>query len=60
MNAHIRKGYRVDQSDTAAPTLTAYALYLDTGEEKYKAVVDRAVNYMKTAERVLEYMPKHC
>ncbi|MFQ3325083.1 MAG: unsaturated rhamnogalacturonyl hydrolase [Pseudomonadales bacterium] len=59
MDAHIEKGYRVDQSDTAAPALTAYALYLETGEEKYKAVVDRIVNYMKTAERVLEYMPNH-
>ena len=59
VDAHIEKGYRVDQSDTSAPALTAYALYLKTGEEKYKQVVDRVVNYMKTTKKVLEYMPNH-
>ena len=59
MDAHIEKGYRVDQSDTAAPALTAYALYLKTGEARYKAVVDRVVKYMKTAKRILDYMPNH-
>lgn len=59
VDSHIEKGYRVDQSDTSAPGLTAYALYLKTGEEKYKHVVDRVVNYMKTTEKVLEYMPNH-
>lgn len=59
MDAHIDKGFRVDQSDTAAPALTAYALYLKTGEDRYKAVVDRVVDYMKTTTRILEYMPNH-
>lgn len=59
MDAHIARGYRVDQSDTAAPALTAYALYLKTGDVRYKAVVDRVVDYMKTAPRILDYMPNH-
>lgn len=59
LDTHIEKGYRVDQSDTSAPALTAYAVYQLTGEEKYKKIVDRVVNYMKTTQRVLEYMPNH-
>ncbi|GHE91310.1 hypothetical protein GCM10011501_21040 [Thalassotalea profundi] len=59
LDAHIEKGYRVDQSDTAAPALTAFAVYQLTGEPQYKTIVDRVVKYMKTTERVLEYMPNH-
>ncbi|MDN3639716.1 glycoside hydrolase family 88 protein [Simiduia curdlanivorans] len=59
MDAHIARGFRVDQSDTAAPALTAYALYLKTGEVRYREVVDRVVNYMKTTPRILDYMPNH-
>jgi len=59
LDAHIEKGYRVDQSDTSAPALTAYAVYQLTGDEKYKSIVDRVINYMKTTKRVLEYMPNH-
>ncbi|MFA9390960.1 MAG: glycoside hydrolase family 88 protein [Prolixibacteraceae bacterium] len=59
VDTHIEKGYRVDQSDTSAPGLTAYALYLKTGDPKYKLVVDRVVNYMKTTPKVLDYMPNH-
>ena len=59
LDSHISKGYRVDQSDTCAPALTAYAVFLLTGEQKYKTIVDRVVRYMKTTDRVLEYMPNH-
>ena len=59
LDAHIRRGYRVDQSDTMAPGLTAYALLRKTGEASYRAVVERVVNYLKTADRVLDYMPNH-
>ena len=59
VDAHIEKGYRVDQSDTSAPGLTAYALFLKTGDKKYKDVVDRVTQYMKTTKKVLDYMPNH-
>jgi unsaturated rhamnogalacturonyl hydrolase len=55
----IKKGYRIDQSDTSAPAITAYWLWLKTGNEQYKSIVDRAITYMKTTPRVLEYMPNH-
>lgn len=59
LDAHINKGYRVDQSDTMAPGLTAYAAYLRTGDKRYKAVVDRVVDYLMNSERVLDHMPNH-
>lgn len=59
LDTHIRKGYRVDQSDTMAPGLAAYAAFLRTGDEKYGAVVSRVVEYLKQSERVLEHMPNH-
>ncbi len=59
LDAHIDRGYRVDQSDTMAPGLTAYAVYRSTGDDKYAAVVERVVDYLKNAERVLDYMPNH-
>ncbi len=59
LDAHIASGYRVDQSDTMAPGLTAYAMLLKTGEARYREVVDRVVRYLKTADRVLDYMPNH-
>ena len=59
LDAHIDKGYRVDQSDTMAPGLTAYAMLRKTGEVRYQAVVDRVVDYLKNADRVLDYMPNH-
>lgn len=59
LDAHIHKGYRVDQSDTMAPGLTAYAAYLRTGNEEYKVIVDRVVDYLKHSDRVLDHMPNH-
>ena len=59
LDAHISKGYRVDQSDTMAPGLAAFAAYQRTGNLRYKAVVDRVVDYLLTSERVLDYMPNH-
>ena len=59
LDAHMAKGYRVDQSDTMAPGLTAWAVYRKTGEEKYLTVVERVLDYLKNSERVLEYMPNH-
>ena len=59
LDAHIDKGYRVDQSDTMAPGLIAYALLRKTGDARYQQVVDRVVHYLKNADRVLDYMPNH-
>lgn len=59
LDAHIKKGYRVDQSDTMAPGMPAFAAYRKTGDEKYKAVVDRVVDYLKQSQRVLDHMPNH-
>ncbi|MCB1701253.1 MAG: glycoside hydrolase family 88 protein [Halioglobus sp.] len=59
LDAHIQKGYRVDQSDTMAPGLTAFALLQKTGDERYAVIVDRVLHYLKHSERVLDYMPNH-
>ena len=59
LDHHIDKGYRVDQSDTMAPGLTAFAAWQRTGEQRYRDVVDRVENYLLNADRVLDYMPNH-
>ncbi|MEM1113347.1 MAG: glycoside hydrolase family 88 protein [Pseudomonadota bacterium] len=59
LDHHIEKSYRVDQSDTMAPGLSAYAAWLRTGEPRYRQVVDRVLDYLLNAERVLDYMPNH-
>ena len=59
LDAHIEKGYRVDQSDTTAPGFTAYAVYRRTGDESYLRVVERVLDHLKNSERVLDYMPNH-
>lgn len=59
LDTHIDKGYRVDQSDTMAPGLAAYAAYRRTGQPRYAAVVDRVVDYLLHSKRVLDYMPNH-
>ena len=56
---HMKKGYRVDTSDTAAPALGAFYLYHELGEEKYKSVVDRVRDYFSTTPKILEGMPNH-
>lgn len=59
LDTHIERGYRVDQSDTMAPGITAFAVWQKTGEEKYKAIVDKVVDYLRKSERVLDHMPNH-
>lgn len=59
LDSHIAKGYRVDQSDTMAPGLTAYAAFRKTGDPRYLAIVDRVIDYLLHSERVLDYMPNH-
>lgn len=59
LDAHIQKGYRVDQSDTMAPGLTAFALLQKPGNQKYQEILDRVVDYLRHSDRVLDYMPNH-
>ena len=59
VDAHIKKGYRVDQSDTLAPALAAYYLYKQDPKEEYKVIIDKAINYIFNAPKVIENMPNH-
>lgn len=59
LDAHIEKGYRVDQSDTMAPGLTAFAVLQKADNPQYQQVIDRVLDYLKHSERVLDYMPNH-
>jgi unsaturated rhamnogalacturonyl hydrolase len=58
-DAHIRRGYRIESSDTAAPALGAYMLWKKTGNPAYRRVADNAAEYMHTAPRILEHLPNH-
>ncbi len=56
---HIQKGLRVDQSDTLAPTLATYYLQKKLGDEKYKRVTGRGIDYIKNSEKIINNMPNH-
>lgn len=43
---HIAQGYEMISSDTAAPAQAALAVYRETGEEKYRLVVEDALHYL--------------
>ncbi len=43
---HIEKGYEIGTSDSCSPSLIAATLYMQTGEVKYKKVVDDAFYYL--------------
>ena len=58
-NAHIKRGYKVVSSDTLAPALGAYMLWKKTGDPEYQRIVNEAVGYMHSAERILEHLPNH-
>jgi unsaturated rhamnogalacturonyl hydrolase len=59
VDAHIKKGYRVDQSDTLAPALAAYYLFKIDRKDEYKVIVDKAINYIFNAPKIIENMPNH-
>jgi len=46
MDRHIAEGYRMETSDTCAPAGVAVRLYALTGDERYRAVVDDALDYL--------------
>lgn len=56
---HMKKGYRVNTSDTAAPALGAFYLSEELGKTEYASVVERARRYMDEAPKVVEDMPNH-
>ncbi len=56
---HIETGYRVNTSDTSAPSLGAFYLAQKTGEEKYIQVVERIRRYFSETPKIVEDMPNH-
>lgn len=56
---HIKKGFRVNTSDTSAPALGAFYLAQKTNEEKYRKVVERIRHYFEVVPKVVEDMPNH-
>lgn len=56
---HIKKGCRVDQSDTLAPTLATYYLQKKFPGEGYEETTQRGLDYIKNSEKVIENMPNH-
>jgi len=56
---HIKIGYRLDQSDTLAPTLAAYYLNKIEPKKEYQEIIDKALNYIFNAPKIIENMPNH-
>lgn len=46
MDHHITEGYGISLSDSCPPALTAIALYAETGEQKYRDVLDEVMFYL--------------
>jgi len=43
---HISEGYGISVSDSCPPAIAAIALYAETGEQKYKDIVDEVLLYL--------------
>ncbi len=56
---HIQKGYRIDQSDTLAPTLATYYLQKKFPDEGYEKVTNQGLEYVKNSEKIIHNMPNH-
>lgn len=56
---HIKKGCRIDQSDTLAPTLATYYLQKKYPELEYHLTTNRGLEYIKNSEKVIHNMPNH-
>lgn len=46
MDQQIAEGYSIHLSDRCPPALTALALYRETGDERYRAVVEETLTYL--------------
>ena len=49
---HVKHPPRVDQADTSAPALITYAMQKKTGNENYRHLTDRVLDYIKNEPRV--------
>ena len=47
IDAHIETGYSIAWSDSCPPAVTALALYRESGEEKYRKVIDDVMAYLE-------------
>ncbi|MBN2656822.1 MAG: glycoside hydrolase family 88 protein [Spirochaetales bacterium] len=56
---HIKKGCRIDQSDTLAPTLATYYLQKKFPDGGYEITTDRGLEYIRNSEKILHNMPNH-
>lgn len=56
---HIKKGCRIDQSDTLAPTLATYYLQKKFPNSEYAMTTNRGLDYIKNADKVIHNMPNH-
>jgi len=56
---HYEKGVVVDQSDTCAPALLTNALYMKTGEAKYREMTEAGIYYLKNEPRLVEDLISH-
>lgn len=61
IDRNIERGYDFASSDTCPPAVTALALYNETGDEKYLAIVEESLTYMyeeatRTAEGGLNHL----
>jgi len=56
---HIKKGCRIDQSDTLAPTLATYYLQKKYPHMEYQKTTNRGLDYIKNSEKVIHNMPNH-
>ena len=56
---YVKNQPRVDQSDTSAPGLITYQMWKKTGNEDYKKLTDRVINYIMNEPRLIEDSVNH-
>ena len=49
----VKQNPKVDQSDTLAPGLITYAMYKRTGNEEYKKLTDKVLDYIQNEPRLI-------
>ena len=49
----VKQNPKVDQSDTLAPGLITYAMYKRTGNEAYKKLTDKVLDYIQNEPRLI-------
>ncbi len=56
---YVKNPPLVDQSDTAAPGLITYRMFVKTKKPEYKVLTDKVLDYILNTKRVLEDSPNH-